>query len=111
MGRLTDENLNTILKLKSLESLQLRYLRNESSGLNNLHRLEKLKRLMVFGSVSRNILDHLRFGVYNNLEELDALFKGASLGSIQEMNRITPKLKKLKIQFLIGEGSPKISHH
>jgi hypothetical protein len=99
MGKLTDENLNTILELKSLDSLQLRYLRNESSGLNNLYQLEKLKRLMVFGSVSRNILDHLRFGVYNNLEELDALFKGASLESIQEMNRITPKLKKLKIQF------------
>jgi hypothetical protein len=99
MGRLTDQNLNTILELKSLESLQLRFLKNESSGLHNLYRLEKLKRLTVFGYVSRNILDHLRFGVYNNLEELDACFRGASEESIREMKRITPKLKKLKIQF------------
>jgi hypothetical protein len=97
-GRLTDENLNTVLELKSLESLQLRFVKNESSGMNNLHRLEKLKRLTVIGYVSRNILDHLKFGVYNNLEELDACFRGASVESIQEMSRITPNLKKLEIQ-------------
>jgi hypothetical protein len=102
MGRLSDEDLNTILELKSLDSLQLRYLRNESSGLENLYRLEKLKRLTVYGSISRNILDHLRFGVYNNLEELDACFRAASLQSIREMKRCTPKLKKLEIVF----GSP-----
>jgi hypothetical protein len=99
MGKLSDQNLNTFLELKSLESLQLRFLRNESSGLNNLYQLEKLKRLTVVGYVSRNILDHLPFGVYNNLEELDACFKGTSVESIQELQRCTPKLKKLKIQF------------
>ncbi len=77
----------------------MRFLRNESSGLHNLHRLENLKRLTVFGSVSRIILDHLRFGVYNNFEELDALFKGASVESVQEMSPITPKLKKIEIEF------------
>ncbi len=47
--------------------------------------------------MSLNILDHLQFGVFNNLEELDASFYGASLDSIREMKRITPKLKKILI--------------
>jgi hypothetical protein len=54
---------------------------------------------MVNFSVSRNILDHLRFRVYNNLEELEACFRGTSVESIQEMKRCTPKLKKIIIEF------------
>ncbi len=102
MVGLTDEFFETILELTNLESLLLRPLKNESSGLENLYRLGKLKRLLVNGAVSRNILDHLRFGVYNNLEELDAWFRGASLESVQEMMQLTPKLKKIVINF----GSP-----
>ncbi len=44
-----------------------------------------------------NILDNLQFGIFNDLEELDAYFYRASLDSIREMKRITPNLKKLVI--------------
>jgi hypothetical protein len=67
------------------------------SNLNNLHKLEKLKRLIVGRGISTNLLEHLQFGVFNNLEELEACFKDASLESIQEMKRITPNLKKISI--------------
>jgi hypothetical protein len=97
-ARLTDQILNTILELKSLESLQLRCHWNESSGLH-LYRLENLKRLTVNCQVSRNILEHLKFGVYNNLEELEACFERTSLESVQELQRCTPKLKKIEINF------------
>jgi hypothetical protein len=40
----------------------------------------------------------LGFGVFNDLEELDAYFYGASSDSIREMKRITPKLKKIEIR-------------
>ncbi len=56
-----------------------------------------MKRLKVPARVSRNILDHLKFGVFEDLVELDASFLGASLESVQEMSRITPNLKKLTI--------------
>jgi hypothetical protein len=39
----------------------------------------------------------MQFGVFQNLEELDACFKGASLETIREIKRITPNLKKLVI--------------
>ncbi len=68
-----------------------------SSGLNNLHKLGKLRRLSVDVRVCENILDHLKFGVFEDLEELQACFQGASLESIQEMKRIIPNLKKIEI--------------
>jgi transposase len=45
----------------------------------------------------------MKFGVFQNLEELDTDFKGASLESVREMKRITPNLKKLVIQEAASE--------
>ncbi len=92
-------NLSMICELKQLEILELRGSASDSSGLNNLHKLEKLKRLKVSKCVCRNILDHMKFGIFEDLEELDAAFEGASLESIQEIKRITPNLEKLGIQY------------
>jgi hypothetical protein len=86
-----------ICELKQLETLELYGRTSESSGLNNLYQLEKLKRLAVGHYVCDNILDHLKFGVFNDLEELDAAFEGASVESFQEMKQITPNLKKISI--------------
>jgi hypothetical protein len=47
--------------------------------------------------MSLNILEHLQFGIFNNLQELDVYFEGATLDSIREMKRITPNLKKIEI--------------
>jgi hypothetical protein len=69
---------------------------DNKSWLNNLYKLEKLKRLRVVQGVSPNILEHLKFGIFNNLEELDAEFEGASMESVREMKRITPNLKKVE---------------
>jgi hypothetical protein len=97
----SNETCNSIWELKNLECLEIGIRQMDDSlnanGLNNLHKLEKLKKLKVSGNVSPNILDYLKFGVFNNLEELDASFRGASLESVQEMKRITPNLKKLLI--------------
>jgi hypothetical protein len=86
--------LNMICELKGLESLELvsRVDVIDSSGLNNIHKLGKLKK-----GISRNILDHMQFGVFNDLEELHASFEGASVETAQEMKRITPNLKKIVI--------------
>jgi hypothetical protein len=92
------EVLNVIWDLKNLETLELRGDRiSDQSCLNNLHKLGKLKRLKVGQEISSNILDHMKFGVFKNLEELDASFKGASLESVKELNQITPNLKKIEI--------------
>jgi hypothetical protein len=93
----SDQDLSTICGLRNLESLQLvSYLNiQERSGLNQIYKLQKLRRLEVHYTISRNILRQLRFGVFKDLEELDAHFEGASLDSIQELSRITPNLKKL----------------
>ncbi len=97
----SNEFLNPVWELKNLESLNVFGVggrrSNDSSGLDNLHRLGKLKRLRVDPFVSPNILDHMKFGVFNNLGELDAFFRDASVESIQEMKRITPNLRKLMI--------------
>jgi hypothetical protein len=87
-----------ICGLKSLETLELDSQQvNNSSGLGNLHKLRKLKRLKASFGVSPNILDHLKFGAYTDLEELYGCFKGASMESVQEMNRIARNLRKLEI--------------
>ncbi len=98
---LSDQDLSTICGLRNLESLQLvSYLNIQIlSGLNQLHKLVKLRRLKVHYTISRNILDILRFGVFKDLEELDAHLEGApsipSLDSIRDMKRITPNLRKI----------------
>ncbi len=43
-------------------------------------------------------MDHLKFGVFHDLEELDAYFEDISLDSIKEMKRVTPNLKKIVIR-------------
>jgi hypothetical protein len=99
----SDQTCNVIWGLKNLESLELEGRSGRRSCLRNLHKLGKLKRLKVDEDVSRNILDHMKFGVFENLEELDAAFNGASLESVQEMKRITPNLKKLLIHETYSE--------
>jgi hypothetical protein len=93
----SDEAFSKIYELKNLETLELKGRSDGSNDLSNLHKLEKLKRLAV-GWVSRNILNHMQFGVFNDLEELNAHFEGASVESVREMKQITPNLKKLVIQ-------------
>ncbi len=99
MGDFSDENLNVIWKLKNLETLELEASSEMSdrSSLNGIHKLEKLKRLKVCKQMSCNILDHLQFGHFNELEELDASLSLASLESIGEMKRITPRLRKIEV--------------
>jgi hypothetical protein len=89
--------LDLVWKLKNLEILELN-VNADDNGLNNLYKLQKLKRLKISRHVSRNFLNPLQFGVFNDLEELDvdASFNGAFLESIREMKRITPNLKKIK---------------
>jgi hypothetical protein len=79
-----------------LESLDLFGEPSDGSGLglNNLHKLRKLKKFMAL-HISPNILEHLQFGVFNDLEDLNANFEGASVDSIQEMKRIAPNLKEI----------------
>jgi hypothetical protein len=96
----SDEALDLVCGLKNLETLELT---GDGSNLNNLRKLEnlgKLKRLVVPGN---NILDHMKFGAFHDLEELDAAFEGASVEPIQEMSRITPNLKKLVIHSAASE--------
>jgi hypothetical protein len=89
--------LSVIFELTNLETLVLDGHMESIEVLNQLHKLQKLKRLRVDSFISRNILDHLKFGVFNNLEELDARFYSASVESVGEMRRITPNLKKIVI--------------
>jgi hypothetical protein len=97
LGNWSTENFNVICELKNLESLELTGIVGEGSNMNNLYKLGNLRRLRVYRGISWNILDHIKFGVFQNLEELHAAIGGASLESIQEMKRITPNLKKLLI--------------
>ncbi len=93
----SDQHFKMIWELKNLETLELDgETVSDRSSLNDIHKLQKLKRLKV--DISSNILDHLQFGVFNDLEELDAFFTSASVESIREMKRITPKLKKIVIR-------------
>jgi hypothetical protein len=99
--QISNEALGLISGLKNLKTLELSgWTENNSirwNTLNNIHKLKKLRRLVVSGSASRNILDHLKYGISNDLEELSAFFEDASVESIQEMKRITPNLRKLGI--------------
>jgi hypothetical protein len=94
----SNQDLGMICEFKQLETLKLYGDAMQNSGLNKLYQLQKLKRLAVDSRISQNILDHLKFGVFNDLEELDAAFIGASVESILEMRRITPNLKKISIR-------------
>jgi hypothetical protein len=87
------EAFGVICELKNLETLVLEGI--SDSGLNLLHKLKNLKRLRVGFNVSWYILDHLKFGVFNDLKELDAHFIFATMETIQEMK---PNLKKLVIR-------------
>jgi hypothetical protein len=91
-------DFDTIFELKNLEDLDLVcYTNIQRSGLNNIRKLQKLKRLKVSREVSRNILNHLQFGVFNDLEELDAWFDETDEEFTQEMKKITPNLRKIII--------------
>jgi hypothetical protein len=90
------ETCNTIWELTNLETLILEG-SSDGGDLSKLYKLGKLKKLYADCFVSWNILDHLKFGVFNDLEELDAHFEGASEESVREMKRITPNLKKIAI--------------
>jgi hypothetical protein len=78
MANYSIENFNLVFGLTNLEVLELwGPLRDRSVFiLNKLYKLGKLKSLRVDQYVSRNILDHLKFGVFNELRELDAFLKG-----------------------------------
>jgi hypothetical protein len=77
--QISNEALELICGLKNLKSLELSgWTENNRCKWDNLHKLEILKSLMVSGRVSRNILDHLKYGIFNDLEELSAFFKDAS---------------------------------
>jgi hypothetical protein len=93
------QNLRVVCELTNLESLRLSsHLRcNDRLGLNSIHKLQKLKKLEVGWSVVENMLDHLKFGVFNDLEELDARFEGVSVKGVRQIKQITPNLKKLVI--------------
>ncbi len=92
------EDLSMICELKQLEILKLYGRARDSSGLSKLYQLEKLKRLEIGWDVCPNILDHLKLGTFEDLEELYAWFEDASVESIQEMKRWTPNLKEIEIQ-------------
>jgi hypothetical protein len=93
------EFFDTIFELKDLEDVELiSDVEVRHSGLNNIYKLQKLRRLSVNVEVSRNIVENLQFGVFKNLEELDATFDGASVELIQKMKQFTPNLKKIIIR-------------
>jgi hypothetical protein len=93
-----------ICKLKNLQTLDLdgETIEYDTSGLDNLHKLVNLEILKLGEGVTENILDHLQFGVFEKLEELDASFYCASRESILDMTRITPNLKKIGIRAFSG---------
>jgi hypothetical protein len=101
LSEYSDEALSTICiticGLKNLETLVLDGDWGSSDGLKNLHKLKKLKRLKVGHFINWNILNHMQFGVYKDLEELDAHFFNVFEESVREMSQITPNLKKLVI--------------
>jgi hypothetical protein len=98
VGESHDRILNVICELKSLECLELSsYREMDSRNLNNLHQLKILRRLKVDQYVSRNILDHMKFGVFEDLEELDAYFQDASVDSLLDVKKFAPNLKKIQI--------------
>ncbi len=88
---------NKILSLKNLKTLKLHSDVYDISAFNNFYYLQGLKELQVHSETIPNILNHLQFGVFNELEELNAAFEGASLESIREMKKITPNLKKIVV--------------
>jgi hypothetical protein len=98
LSNFSNENFNLVLQLRNLETLELHGWVRNSSWLNNLYKLEKLKRLKVSINLSPNILENLRFGIFVDLVELDAYFEGASVESLRGMNQITPNLKRLWFQ-------------
>jgi hypothetical protein len=62
------EYCNRICELKNLETLELDGCRmDDNSGLDNLQKLKQLKCLNVDKNVSKNILDHMKFGVFKDL--------------------------------------------
>jgi hypothetical protein len=93
----SEEVCNVIWEMKNLESLELTGGPRYNFGLNQLHKLEKLKRLKADRLANWNILDHMKFGVFQNLEELHAFLQDDSLESSRKISRITPNLKKLAI--------------
>jgi hypothetical protein len=93
----SNELFEMIWELKNLETLELDGSVSDRNSLNDIHKLQKLKRLKISNGMSSNILEHLQFGVCNDLEELNAFFSGASLDSTREMKRITPNLKEIEI--------------
>jgi hypothetical protein len=89
--------LHMICELVNLETLELRGQASNSSGLDKIRRLGKLKKLVVDWGLSEDILSHLQLGVFNDLEELDGYFYGSSQESIQEMKKIAPNLRKISV--------------
>jgi hypothetical protein len=88
-----------IFELKNLESLDLWCDSSlpDSRKLNDLQKLKNLKFLKVSGCNHGNILNHLRIVIFEDLEELDGQFYNVDLESIEDLNRIAPKLKKLTV--------------
>jgi hypothetical protein len=95
-----DEIFDAIYELKDLEELELDSNLPSfimSDGMNKIHKLEKLRGLKLSGNLSMNIMGNLQFGVHNCLEDLDACFWRTDLESIEEIDRIVPNLKTLKM--------------
>ncbi len=84
----SNEDFQMICELKNLEMLELDgWAFCGSSNLGNLYKLKKLKSLKAGSQYfSRIILNRLKFGVFNNLEELDANFYDASVESSRELS-------------------------
>ncbi len=95
----TRGNFTTICQLKNLETLRLESERiaDDDGDLRDLYKLTKLKKLVLSEWIGLNMLEHIRLGVWNDLEELVAYFDRAPYESFQELNRNAPNLKKLKI--------------
>jgi hypothetical protein len=96
-----DVNLNLIFGLENLEDLNLvsGTEPGQTDNLNGLYRLKKLRKLHVQGE-AENILEVLKFGVQESLEDLYGYFENIDLESIQNMKRITPNLKKLNVSII-----------
>ncbi len=101
-----DDFFSFIFELKNLEVLELESnywadgtgnATEENDSLNDLYKLEKLRKLKVVGRNFGNIFNHLRVVTFEDLEELDGQFYNVDLESIEELNRIAPKLKKLTV--------------
>jgi hypothetical protein len=95
--------------MKKLEVLELKVYHTNSHGrdLGDLYRLENLKKFKFSGNMMYmpdNILNSLRFGVFQNLEDLEGHFFNHDLESIRNMKWITPKLKAIKLKFINSDG-------